>query len=401
MLHLVADANIPAAREAFAGFGEVRLLPGREITRDALAAADVLLVRSVTRVDAALLEGTPVRFVGTATAGTDHVDGDALRQLGVAFASAPGSNAASVVDYVLAALLALASSRGEGLAGKTLGVVGAGQVGRRLVPRARALGLEVVASDPPLAASGADVGVPLVGLAELLAAADVVTLHTPLTTPAESDHPTLGLIGDESLAAMAPGAWLVNAARGRIVDGGALARSLDRRHLAAAVLDVWPGEPEPAPGLVRRVAVGTPHIAGYAFDGKVAGTRMLERALRDWHRPPPTPTPPAPWDARPTLAPPSPLVVDAPPAPADAHAPAQQAAWLHALARQAYDVGADDARFRTALSGASDRAAAFAALRKAYPVRREWSGYAVRGAVPAPLRRAVREGLGMALAADS
>ena len=388
MLRLVADANIPAAREAFGRFGEVRLLPGREITRGELAATDVLLVRSVTRVDASLLEGTPVRFVGTATAGTDHVDRDALYQLGVAFASAPGSNAASVVDYVLAALLALASGRGEALGGKTLGVVGVGQVGRRLVPRARALGLAVLASDPPLAASRADAGVPLVGLADVLRRADVVTLHTPLTTAAESDHPTRGRIDAEALAAMTPGAWLVNAARGPIADGAALARALDRRQLDAAVLDVWPGEPSPDPDLVRRVAIGTPHIAGYAYDGKVAGTRALERALRDWH-----PSPPEPWDARPTLAPPSPLVVDAPPAPTDARDPVQQAAWLHALVRQAYDIGADDARFRAALAGADDCAAAFAALRKAYPARREWSGYAVRGAVPAPLRRAVREGL--------
>ena len=401
MLRLVADANIPAAQDAFAAFGAVRLLPGREITRAELATADVLLVRSVTRVDAALLEGTPVRFVGTATAGTDHVDLDALRRLGVAFASAPGSNAASVVDYVLAALLALAAGRGDGLAGRTLGIVGVGQVGRRLARRAQALGLTVVASDPPLAAAGSDVGVPLLGLADVLAQADIVTLHTPLTTASESDHPTHGLLGADALAAMAPGAWLVNAARGPIVDGGALAHALDRRRLAAAVLDVWPGEPAPDADLVRRVAIGTPHIAGYAFDGKVAGTRALEQALRRW-RPGPT----EPWDSGPTLAPPAPLVVHAPPAPSDPGDPAQQAAWLHALARQAYDVGADDARFRAALAstedrGAQDRAAAFAGLRKAYPVRREWSEYAVQGVVPPSLRRAVRGGLGMALAASS
>ena len=390
MLRLVADANIPAAREAFSAFGEVRLLPGRDIVREDLRQADALLVRSVTRVDAALLEGTPVRFVGTATAGTDHVDAEALRQLGIAFASAPGSNATSVVETVLAALLALAADRGVGLAGRTLGVVGVGQVGRRLIPRARALGLEVVASDPPLAASGGAPGVTLVGLAEVLEAADIVTLHTPLSTPQASAHPTAGMIGAEALQAMRPGAWLVNAARGRIVDGAALAEALDARQLGAAVLDVWPNEPVPDPALIDRVALATPHIAGYSFDGKLAGTRQLEAALRAWVE-----DAPPPWDASAWLAPPAPLGVDAPAAPRQPRDARQQAAWLDALARQAYDVRADDARFRSALHDAADRAGAFAALRKDYPVRREMAAFTVRGAVPDALRDAVRTGLAM------
>ncbi|GAB5533797.1 MAG: 4-phosphoerythronate dehydrogenase PdxB [Rubricoccaceae bacterium] len=390
MLRLVADANIPAALEAFSGFGEARLLPGREIERRHLVDADVLLVRSVTRVDAALLEGTPIRFVGTATAGTDHVDADALRQLGVAFASAPGSNATSVVEYVIAALLALASDRGVGLAGRTLGVIGAGQVGSRLIPRARALGLHVVASDPPLDASRGLADVVLVELAEVLHRADILTLHTPLSTPETSAHPTLGMIDAEALQTIRPGAWLVNAARGRVVDGIALAEALGRRQLGAAVLDVWPKEPDPDPELVERVALGTPHIAGYSFDGKLAGTRQLEAALRAWVE-----DPPLPWDASPWLEPPSPLVVTAPAAPADASDPVQQAAWLHAVARQAYDVRADDARFRSALRDADDRASAFTTLRKTYPVRREWSNYSIQGVIPEPLREAVRIGLAM------
>lgn len=389
MLRLVADANIPAAREAFSGYGDVRLVPGREITRDALREADVLLVRSVTRVDAALVGGTPVRFVGTATAGTDHVDLDALRQLEVAFASAPGSNATSVVEYVLAALLALAADRGVGLAGRTLGVVGVGQVGGRLIPRARALGLDVVASDPPLADLGGHPGVQLVELAEVLHRADILTLHTPLTTSSESPYPTVGRIDADALRAMRPKTWLVNAARGRIVEGNALADALASGPIEAAVLDVWPTEPAPDLELVDRADLGTPHIAGYSFDGKVAGTRQLEAALRAWVE-----DPPAPWDASPTLASTAPLVLEAPPAPTDASDPVQQAAWLDALVQPAYDVRADDARFRAAMRS-EDRAAAFTALRKSYPVRREWARYTLQGTVPEPLREAVRVGLAM------
>ena len=384
MPRIVADANIPLVERAFGPFGSVRTLPGREITREALRDADVLLVRSVTPVDAALLDGTPVRFVGTATAGTDHVDEEALDRLGVAFASAPGSNATSVVEYVLAALLAVAADRGEALEGRTLGVVGAGHVGGRLVPRAQALGLRVLVSDPPLTAAG---GPPSAPLADLLAEADIVTLHTPLTTAAASGWPTRDLLDAAAFAAMRPEAWLVNAARGGVVEAGALRTEAARR---PCVLDVWPGEPSPDPALIRAATLGTPHIAGYSFDGKVRGTAVLVAALQAW-LPEAAPAP----DVEAETEPPQPLRLDAPALPAET--PAARSAWLDALVRAAYDVRADDARFRDALLGAataSGRADAFTQLRKTYPVRREWARYAVRGAVPPALLGAVVDGLG-------
>ena len=400
-LRIVADANIPAVDAAFGPIGRVRTLPGREISRAAARDADVLLVRSVTPIGAALVEGTPVRFVGSATAGTDHVDAGTLAALGVRFAHAPGSNATSVVEYVLAALLATAVERGEGLAGKTLGVVGVGQVGGRLVPRARALGMRVVASDPPLAAEARGEAHDLLPLADLLDQSDVVTLHTPLTTAAASAWPTLGLIGAEALAAMRPGAWLVNAARGRVVDGAALREALESEHLDEALLDVWPDEPAPDPALARAVRWTTPHVAGYSFDGKVAGTAMLARALRQWLADEGQAV--GPWDPAPALVPAAPLAVQAPPPPADAADPAEAARWLDALARQAYDVRADTARFRSGIDWDAPpdvRAADFARLRKTYPVRREWGRYAVRGAVPAALAMAVRDGLGFGASED-
>lgn len=392
-LHIVADANIPAAQDAFGALGEVHTLPGREIYREAVRHADVVLVRSVTPVDAALVEGTAVRFVGSATAGTDHVDADALEALGVAFAHAPGSNATSVVEYVIAGLLATAADRGEGLEARTLGVVGAGQVGGRLVPRARALGLRVVVSDPPLETAGRT-DLPFVALADLLRQSDVVSLHTSLTTAAESPWPTLGLLDAEALALLPADAWLVNAARGRVVDEAALRREAARR---VCVLDVWPDEPSPDPALVRAAVLGTPHIAGYSLDGKLAGTVMLAAALRTWVARQ-SGVEPAPWDAEAALAPASPLVVDAPRLPVTTEA--DRARWLDALVRQAYDVRADDARFRAAMRSApteDTRADAFAHLRKAYPIRREWARYAVRGEVPPVLRAAVRDGLAMVL----
>ena len=387
---LLVDANVPAARAAFGGVGPVRLLPGRAITRAEAEGADALVVRSVTAVDASLVGGTPVRFVGSATAGTDHVDRAALDRLGVAFAWAPGSNATSVVDHVLASLLALAADRGEPLAGRTLGVVGAGAVGGRLAPRAEALGMTVVACDPPRAAAAEARGEPhaYLPLADVLAASDVVTLHTPLTLPAESAHPTRWLIDVDAFAAMRPDAWFVNAARGGVVDAAALRREAARR---PCVLDVWPGEPDPDPETVRHAALASAHVAGYAVDAKVRGTATIASALRRWAG-----AEGEPWDASSALGP-APPAIAAPPAPADAADPVAQARWLDALARRAFDVRAEDARFRAALGGAVRRAAAFAELRRTYPMRREWAHYRVAGDVPAPLRRAVVDGLGMQL----
>ena len=388
-LRIVCDANIPAADAAFGRFGEVHLLPGRAIDRAAVEEAEVLLVRSVTPVTEALVGGTAVRFVGTATAGVDHVDSDALARLGIAFASAPGSNATSVVEYVLAALLETGARHDGGLEGMALGVVGAGQVGGRLVPRARALGLDVIVCDPPRAAAGFT-DHDYRPLAELLEASDIVTLHTPLTDA--GPWPTRGMIGARALAAMRPSTWFVNAARGPVVDGEAFIAST---HLGARIVDCWPDEPAPSLRLIAVANLGTPHIAGYAFDGKVAGTTMLDAALRVWLSDQGESLPP-PWSPDAILAEPELRVVTPPPPPADM--PEARAAWLAALARQAYDVFADDARFRATVGSEPDaahRAAAFAELRKTYPRRRENAAFTVRGAVPAALRRAVTEGLGM------
>ena len=378
-LRIVADENAPGLEAALGDLGPLRRLPGRAITRDALRDADALVVRSVTPVGRELLEGTPVRFVGTATAGTDHVDVGALDALGVAFAAAPGSNAASVADYVAAGLLALAAERGEGLEGRALGVVGVGEVGGRVASRARALGLEVLACDPPRAEAG-HADHEYLALEAVLEAADVVTLHTPLE--AGGPHPTVGLIDLDAARCLRPGAWLVNAARGRVVTAEAAAWLAASRPVA---LDVWPGEPSPDPALVGAVALGTPHVAGYAADAKLRGTAMVARALRAWAGAPELGG----------LEAPAPPPLQAPDLPAST--PAERARWLDALARQAYSVRADDARFRAALQDleAPDRAAAFAGLRKRYPERREMSRFAVRGPVPDALREAVRVGLGM------
>jgi len=393
-LRILADADVPLVDEALARYGPVRVLPGAAIDRAACRWADAVIVRSVTRVDASILDDTRVRFVGTATAGTDHLDEPYLAARAIRAASAPGSNAESVVEWALAALLVLATRHGA-LAGRTLGVVGCGQVGARLITRARAMGLDVLACDPPLAEASDAAGVPhaFVSYARLLEEADILTYHTPLTF--DGEHPTFHLLGAGALRASRRGVWVLNASRGAVVDGAALEAALHIGHVAAAAIDVWEGEPAAPAALVARADLATPHIAGYGYDAKVAGARAMEDALRDWLREDGHALPPAfDWTAA------------APAAAIELAAPARQIlhdagveAWLDALAAGAYDIRADDARFRaSALDAALDdaeRSEDFSAQRRRYPVRRSWGFHRVAGTVPVELRRAVAEGLRM------
>jgi len=354
---IVADENMPFAREAFGTLGQVVTAPGRGMTRELLADADILAVRSVTNVGPELLEGTPVKFVGTATIGTDHVDRDYLRDRNIGFASAPGCNAVSVGEYVTAALFVLAERGGYRLAGKTIGIVGVGNVGSRVAARAEALGMRVLLNDPPLARRTGDaVYRPLDELFE----ADFVTLHVPLTR--EGEDATYRLAGAALLARMKPGSVLLNTSRGKVVDGAALRNALDGGHLSAALLDVWETEPGIDMALLDRVAIGTPHVAGYSFDGKVRGTTMIVEAACKFLGQACT------WDPG-EVMPPSPcpeLTLDA--------AGRDDEDVLAEAVGAVYDILADDRRLR-AMAALPDlqRGPAFDRLRRDYPVRREFA----------------------------
>lgn len=386
---IVADENIPFVETAFGSLGAVRTLPGRLLTPATVQEADVLLVRSVTPVNAALLAGGRVRFVGSATIGTDHVDQAWLQGQGIAFACAPGSNADSVVEYVLAALLQLAAWKDEPLRGKKVGIVGCGNIGGRLARRLPALGLQVLCNDPPLAEAAEAAGRPhtFLPLEEVLATADVVTVHTPLTR--EGPHATHHLFDAARLAEMKTGAWLINAARGAIVSNAALRAGLEAGRPGAAVLDVWEGEPTPDPALVRDVDLATPHIAGYSYDGKVQGTIQLYEAVVGHFGLAPA------WDPGTVLAAAAEdrLVLTPP------EAALPETAWLYHLVRRMYDIGADDAQMRPVADlPREEQGAYFNALRKAYPRRRAFARHTLSATlVPPPYRDAVSGGLGVGL----
>ncbi|MGA4474338.1 4-phosphoerythronate dehydrogenase PdxB [Ectopseudomonas chengduensis] len=356
-MHIVADENIPLLDEFFAAFGSIRRLPGRAITAADVRDADLLLVRSVTQVNRALLEGSRVRFVGTCTIGTDHLDLEYFAAAGIAWSSAPGCNARGVVDYVLGSVLTLAEREGADPAARVYGVVGAGQVGGRLVTLLQGLGWQVRVCDPPRqVAEGGD----FVSLEQIIGECDVISLHTPL------DASTRHLFDAARLAALRPGTWLINASRGAVVDNAALRNLLPQRPDLKAVLDVWEGEPQADVELAALCQLATPHIAGYSLDGKLRGTAQIYqaccRALGVAEQVSLADLLPAPWLSE--------LSIDG----------SADPGWaLASICRAVYDPRRDDADFRRSLVGDVDtRKAAFDRLRKHYPMRREIDGLRVR-----------------------
>jgi len=358
---IVADENIPLLDAFFEGFGEIRRVPGRSIDRATVEQADVLLVRSVTNVNRALLEGTQVRFVGTCTIGTDHLDLDYFKQTGITWSSAPGCNARGVVDYVLGSLQTLAEIEGADLNQRTYGVVGAGEVGGRLVKVLKGLGWNVLVCDPPrqIAEDGE-----YVSLEQIIQQCDVISLHTPLTKSGNGS--TWHLFDRERLNRLRPGAWLINASRGPVVDNAALREVLLAREDLQAVLDVWEGEPEVDADLADLCVLATPHIAGYSLDGKQRGTAQIYQAFC------------AHLGQAPSIQ-----LSDLLPQPwlAEVHLNAStDPAWaLATLCRSVYDPRRDDADLRRSLVGSVDeQRKAFDLLRKHYPQRREIDGLKVR-----------------------
>lgn len=353
-LSIVVDENVPFALESFGQFGSLRIRAGRHITAADVKDADVLIVRSVTRVDEALLSGSAVRFVGTATIGCDHIDGDYLKSRGIAFASAPGSNANSVAEYVVAALLLSARARQTTLEGASIAVIGVGNVGRRVVEKAEGLGMRCVLNDPPRRRqTGSAV---FVTLPEALANADYFTMHVPLLRGGPDR--TAGMARDPFFHAMRRGAVFLNTSRGAVVDESALAAALESGHVAQAILDVWQGEPDIDPKMVGRAFLATPHIAGYSFDGKVAATSMLYAAFLEWlgrgqsigleaASPPDVPR----LDFRDRVE--------------------SDEELLQSAVLAVYDIEEDDLALRQAVAQ-PDRAARFDLLRKTYKQRREF-----------------------------
>ncbi|ELR63756.1 Erythronate-4-phosphate dehydrogenase [Photobacterium marinum] len=370
-MKILIDENMPYAAELFSQLGDVISKPGRTLTADDLVDIDALMIRSVTKVNAVLLEkANKLRFVGTATAGQDHVDQALLAERGITFTAAPGCNKVGVAEYVLSSLMVLGQQQGFSIFDKTIGIVGAGNVGSYLAQCLDALGIRYLLNDPLKEAEGD--ARQFHNLDTLLEQCDVITLHTPITR--DGDYPTYYLADEAFIQKLAPGAILINAARGPVVDNLALKEALQRSESGegkalTAVLDVFEHEPLVDPKLMPLLAFATPHVAGYGLEGKARGTTMVFNSYcqflgLDKH-----------IEASSLL----------PIAPVPYVRLSQQ--WqepdLFSLIQLIYDVRKDDALFRREMGRTvgdkAQMATAFDGMRKNYWDRREYSAITVAG----------------------
>ncbi len=356
-MKIVADENIPFVKECFSSVGQVATVHGRKISNKILQDADALLVRSITKVNKDLLEGTNIKFVATATIGFEHIDIDYLKSKNIGFASAPGSNANSVAEYVVSALLNLAEKYHFDISKKSIGIVGAGNVGSRVEKKAKALGMTAVLNDPPLQRQTGDSKYrPL----DEIFACDIITLHTPLTK--EGIDKTYHLADEKFFAAMKDGAIFFNTCRGSVHDTAALKKAIQSKKLTACVLDVWEKEPDIDVELLDMVDFGTPHIAGYSYDGKVIGMIMIYEAFCRFFNIQ------AKHTAKDFL----------PPAQIPEIVIKNEKNPLLFAVNTLYNISTDDANLRLIKNEPADkRGAYFDSLRKNYPVRREFTNIKV------------------------
>jgi len=357
-MKIVADENIPFAQQAFSTLGEVTLLPGRNLKASDVADAELLLVRSVSTVNEALLKDSKISFVASATIGFDHIDRDYLQQQNIGFARAPASNAISAAEYILSSLLILAQRHDFQLRDKTVAIVGCGNVGSRVLKRLQALGVTCLVNDPPRQQQEPEGK--FVSLDEALTA-DIITLHTPLTK--EGEFPTHHLLDRERLAQIAPNTLLINAARGAVVDNLALLQRMQQQNDLQLIWDCWEGEPSINTELLDYVEIGTPHIAGYSLDGKVRGTEMIYQAACQFLQVAPS------WSDNDALPPPIVNGFQLQPS-------GNLQDDLTAVILSAYDARRDDADMRLLKSlDAQQQRSFFDHLRKHYPERREFAQY--------------------------
>jgi erythronate-4-phosphate dehydrogenase len=274
-MKVIVDNKIPYIKEAINRIAdEVVFLPGADFTKEAVKDADALIVRTRTRCNRELLEGTQVKFIATATIGYDHIDTEYCREAGITWTNCPGCNAGSVEQYVRSVLGLLQRKKGFDLKNATIGVVGVGHVGSRVARTAKLLGMRVLLNDPPRADKG-ETG--FVDLATIARECDVITFHTPLIQ--EGIYSTYHLVDKDFLFSLKRAPYLINSSRGEVVDTASLLASLAAGKVKDVVIDTWENEPRISRDLLEAAFLATPHIAGYSADGKANATRMSLEAL--------------------------------------------------------------------------------------------------------------------------
>ncbi len=371
-MKIVVDDKIPFIRGVLEPFSEVIYASGARIDSRLVRDADALLVRTRTICDETLLDGSNVRFIGSATIGYDHIDTGYCENHDIAWTNSPGCNSSSVMQYVVSALCFISDNSGFSLKNRTLGIVGVGNIGSKVEKAAKALGMHLLLRDPPR--SRVEPGFSSVPFERLLRESDIVTLHVPLNRSGKDK--TYHLLDARSLGMMKRGAWLINSSRGEVVDTQSLKKAVFSGNLSGVVLDVWENEPDIDLELMEAALISTPHIAGYSLDGKANGTAYVVNSLArhfglplgNWY----PGNIPLPASGRLEIP-----VVDA---------PCEEA--IKEVVRSVYAIVGDSDRLKKAPS-------TFESLRGNYIVRRDFSAYTVAAEKIGRDVAKVLEGLGM------
>lgn len=359
-MKIVIDDKIPYIRGVFEPVAEVVYLPGSKTTPETVRDADALITRTRTLCNEALLSGSAVKFIATATIGFDHIDTAYCEAAGISWTNAPGCNAGSVEQYIAAALFTWAAKRNRSLRDTTIGIVGVGNVGKRVEKICRLLGMQVLLNDPPREREeGPGTFVTLETISQN---ADVITFHVPLNT--EGRDATWHMVDDKFLEKLVRKPLLINSCRGEVFDTNAVIDAIERDDISDVILDCWENEPEIHPVLMDKALLATPHIAGYSRDGKANGTQMSVRAVSRFfglgidH-----------WEPAGVELPPEPVIS------LEGNDPSGKIRSEESLLGDAvlatYNITADDTNLRRNPS-------LFEKWRGDYPVRREFTAYTLR-----------------------
>jgi len=355
-MKIIIDDKIPYIKGALEPFAEVIYLPGSKTTPDVVKDADAIITRTRTICDKGLLEGSSVKIIASATIGFDHIDTVYCDKSGIRWTNAPGCNAKSVEQYIASALMVMAEKKGWTLAGKTMGVVGVGNVGSKVAALANVLGMRVLLNDPPRARAEGDRG--FVSIGKILEEADIITLHVPLNL--NGIDATCYMADDDFFARMSRKPLFINSCRGEVVKGAALKKAVQSGLVSGAVVDCWENEPDLDPELLGLVDLATPHIAGYSRDGKANGTEMSVQAVSRFLG-----LTTKNWKATGIEKPADPEVL------IDGTNKTNEQIISEAILAT-YDIREDDKRLRSSLE-------TFEKQRGDYPVRREFPAYTVAG----------------------
>lgn len=354
MIRIIADDKIPFLKGVLEPYAKVTYLPGNQINRNSIAGTDALLIRTRTKCNPELLSGTPVKFIGTATIGFDHIDTDFCKKNEIKWSNAPGCNSSSVQQYIASALLRISAESEFSLKDKTLGIIGVGNVGSKVQNLANALGMNVILNDPPRARK--ERKKIFSSLDHLLHESDIITMHVPLNM--DGQDKTYHFFNSETFNKVKKGSWFINSSRGEVVETEALKDAIGGEKLAGTVIDVWEREPEIDIPLMHMAFLATPHIAGYSVDGKANGTSMIVKDLCESFD-----IPLGDWYPSEVPAPPEPVLT------IDCNGKSNEEILRRAVFHT-YNIVEDDIRLRFDPSR-------FEKERENYPVRREFSCYTI------------------------